>query len=106
MFLSDKWSDATQRLRQFAYAEVAKLDRRSLGLEAEVAGGRLTVGATRDFLAVHPQAHFAIDGADLVVVPLVYSFGGILRWETAIAVGCNRREWFHFGILGGEHIAV
>ena len=58
-------------LRQFADSEVAELDRGTLGFEAEVADGRLAVGAARDFDAVDPQAHFAVDCADVIVVPLV-----------------------------------
>ena len=58
-------------LRQFADSEVAELDGRTLGLEAEVADGWLAVGAARDFDAVDPQAHFAVDRTNVIVVPLV-----------------------------------
>lgn len=58
-------------LRQFADSEVAELDGGTLGFEAKVADSRLTVGAAGDLDAVDPQAHFAIDRADVIVVPLV-----------------------------------
>jgi hypothetical protein len=75
------------RSRKLADAEVAELDRGALGLQAEVALGRLALGAAGDLLAVDPQPDLAVDAADVVVVPLVHPLRQVLRREAARAVG-------------------
>ena len=97
---------ASYGLRKFADAEIFELDGGAFGFEAEVAVGRVAVGAAGDFLAVDPEADFSVDGADVVVVPLADAFGESLGGEAAGAVRGDGWEGFHFGGAGGEDIAV
>src|SRR4051812_20259012 len=69
--------DSDRLLRQFADADVAKLDRRAFGFHAEVSAARLRAAAAGDLLAVHPQADLAVDGADVVVIPLAHALAQI-----------------------------
>ncbi len=93
-------------LWKFANAEVFEVDRRAFGFEAEVAVGRVAVGSAGDFLAVHPEANFAVDGADVVVVPFADSFGEAFGGEAAGAVGGDGWEGLHFCRTGGKDVAM
>src|SRR6201999_4188802 len=73
-------------LRQFAEAEVFVVDWGAFGFDAEVAGFGVAVVAAGDFFAVDPEADFAVDGADVVVVPFARGFAEILAWEAAAAI--------------------
>ncbi len=64
------------------------------------------MGPAGDFFAVYPEADFAIDGADVVVVPLVDAFGQVFGWEAAIALWADGREGIHTGAANGEDVAV
>ena len=68
----------SRQLRQFANPQIFEFDRRPFGFEAQVAGARLAVVAAGHFFAVDPQPHFAVDAADVVVVPLADALAEIL----------------------------
>ena len=64
--------------RQLADPQLAELDRRALGLEAEVPGARLAAAAAGDLLAVDPEPDLAVDAADVIVVPLADALAQLL----------------------------
>ena len=64
------------------------------------------MGAARDFLTVHPQADFTVDGAHVVVIPFANALAQVLAWEAAVTIGSNGGKWRHLGFAHGEDIAV
>jgi hypothetical protein len=93
-------------LREDAQADVFELDGRAFGFEAEVAVGGVAVRSARDFLTVDPKADFAVDGADVVVVPLVDAFGEAFGGKTAFAIRGDGWKGRHFSGASGEDIAM
>ena len=85
---------------------LAELDRRALGFEAEIPGGRLAAGAAGDFLAVDPEADLAVDAPDVIVVPLADALAQRFFGEAAAAVGRDRRERRHLRRADREDVAV
>src|SRR5262245_12936433 len=59
--------------RNLPHANISKLDRRSFRFKTEIPGSRLGAGAARDFFTVDPQAHFAVDAAHVVMIPLTHT---------------------------------
>src|SRR5690606_35395531 len=94
------------RLRQLAHADVAELDGRSFGLEAQESHPRVGVAATRHFPAVHPQANLAVDAAHVVVVPLARAPAALGTRKAARAIGRKRRERLELRVADGEDVAV
>src|SRR5262249_61461194 len=72
---------------QLADADVLEVDRRALGLQAQVAGPRLDAVAPGHLLAVDPQAQLPVDRPHVVVVPLPEALAQVLAREAAAAVG-------------------
>ena len=72
--------------RQFPNPQAAEMNGRTFAFEADIADGGVTGRAAGDFLAIHPEAHFAVDRTDVVVVPLTMAFGELLAWETPFAI--------------------
>ena len=80
----------------------------------------MTFGPAADFHTVDPQSHFAVDGADIIMIPLAYSLGQALRWKAAAAgwlsddifcavffgVSDFRGKGLHACAACGKHIAV
>ena len=62
--------------------------------------------AAGHFLAVDPQPDFAVDAADVVVVPLTYAFAQVLSRKTPLSVRRRWRKRIHGGGAGREHVAV
>src|SRR5262249_21299200 len=91
---------------QLADAQVAELHRRALGLEAAIAGGRIAAVAARALLTVVPEADVAVDGPDVIVVPLADALAQPLGREAAAAVGRGGREGLHLRGSDGEDVAV
>lgn len=100
------WPSANSSLGQNPETDVFELDWGAFGLEAEVAVGWLAIGSAGNLLAVDPEADLTVDGADVVVIPLVDPIGEALGWETACSVGGDGWEGFHFGGAGGEDITM
>src|SRR5437588_2033426 len=64
------------------------------------------MGAAGHFLAVDPQPDFAIDGPDVIMVPLTDTLAQVLSRKTPLAVRRRWRKWLHGGGAGREHVAV
>src|SRR5437870_4507005 len=82
----------TARSWQLADANVFELNRRAFGFHAQVTRSRFRAVAARNLFAVHPQPQFAVDGADVVMIPLVNAFAEVLAREAARTVGRQWRE--------------
>lgn len=93
-------------LRQDPEPDVFELDGGTLRFKAEVAFGGVAVRSARNLFAIDPKAHFAVDGSDVVVVPLVDAFGETFGREAAPAVWGDRWKGFHFGWSSGEDVTV
>ena len=64
------------------------------------------MGAAGHFLAVDPQPDFAIDGPDVIVIPLADALAQVLSRKTPFAIRRRGRKWLHGGGAGREHVAV
>src|ERR1700716_3753963 len=84
-------------LRQLANSKLLKLDRRAFRLQAKIPGRRTDMGAAGHFLAVDPQPDFAIDGSDVIMVPLTDAFAQVLSRKTPLAIRRRGRKWLHGG---------
>ena len=93
-------------LRQNPEPNVFELDGGTFGFKAEVAFGGVAVGSARNFFAIYPKAYLAINGSDVVVVPLVDTLCETFGREAAFAVWSDRWEGLHFSWSGGEDITV
>ena len=82
-----KANPAGDLLRQFADPDIFEIDGGALGFEAEVTRGGMNFRAAGDFLAINPEADFTIDGADVIVIPLVNPFAQVFSRETAFSAG-------------------
>ena len=99
-------ADVLHLLRQFANPNVPEMDGRSLGFQAKITFGRIAIASSRDLLAIYPQANFTIDGADIVLVPLLMPLGEFFAWKAPSAIRGNRREWFHRRPTNSEDVAI
>ncbi len=81
--------------RQFSDSQILELDGRPLRFQAEVSRVWLAARATRDFLTVDPKPDLPIDGADVVVVPLVDTLTQSLGRKAPLSVGRYGRERRH-----------
>ena len=89
--LDSRWGTPVQaacvlflrQLGQLPNPQIFKLHRCAFRFEAQVARLGIAVLAAGDFLAVDPQTNFAVDGADVVVVPFAYALGQILARESS-----------------------
>src|SRR5437870_5458145 len=88
-------ASARIELRQLTNSQLLKLDRRAFRLQAEVTGSRTDIRSTGYFLAIDPQANFAIDATDVVVIPLADALAQVLRWKTPLPIRRHRRKRFH-----------
>src|SRR5438874_408148 len=77
-------------LGQQANPQILELNRRAFGFQAQVSARRLGIIAPGDFFAVDPEADFAVDTANVIVVPLAGAFGQFFARKAAAAVG---RAW-------------
>src|SRR5262249_19174190 len=93
---------------QLADADVLEVDRRALGLQAQVAGPRLDAVAPGHLLAVDPQAQLPVHRPHVVVVALPGALALALTRGDAAAVRRGRGERLELRPLlaGREHVAV
>src|SRR5688572_6526035 len=92
--------------RQLTESQVFELNRRAFGFEAEIPGAGFGAVAAGDFFAVDPQADLAIDGANVVVIPLADAAAELLTGEAAFTTWGDRLERLQLGCADGEDIAV
>ena len=64
------------------------------------------MGAAGHFLAIDPQPDFAIDGSDVIMVPLTDALAQVLSRKTPLAIRRRGRKRLHGGGAGREHVAV
>ena len=69
-----------------------ELDGRAFRFQAQVAAGRFRVGAARDLFAVDPEPDLAVDGTDVVVIPVITVQDQVLGRKAASTVGRKGRE--------------
>ena len=93
-------------LRQNPEPNVFELDGGTFGFKAEVAFGGVAVGSARNFFAIYPKAYLAINGSDVVVVPLVDTLCETFGREAAFAVWSDRWKGLHISWSGGEDITM
>ena len=93
-------------LGQVPKADVFEFDGGTFGFEAEITFGGVAVRSARNFFAIYPKAHLTVDRSNIVVIPLVDSFGETFGREAAFAVWSDRWEGLHFSWSGGEDITV
>jgi Archaeal fructose-1,6-bisphosphatase and related enzymes of inositol monophosphatase family len=93
-------------LRQFPDANVFEFNRRTFGFKTHIPRARFSAIAAGNFFAIYPQTNFAIDGANVIVIPFANAFAQILARKAARTVGRQRRKRFQFGIADGKNVAV
>ena len=62
--------------------------------------------ATGDFVSVDPESYFAVDGSDVIEVPVRGWFAEFTFGEASGAIRREGWEWFEFGFTYGEDITV
>src|SRR5262249_4190980 len=78
----------------------------ALRLQAEVASPRVAACPSGDFLTVDPETDFAVDAANVVVIPLADALAQVLRGKAALFVGRGRCEGGHLRRSDGEDVAI
>ena len=82
--------------------ELAKVDRSAFRFEAKKPAARIAIRAAGHLFAIHPQPHFAIDAANVVMVPLANSLAEILAREAAVAIGAVGGKGFIVEVPTGK----
>src|SRR5687768_13880289 len=95
-----------RRLRELSDSQIPKFDGRAFRFQAEVAGAGVGAGTAGDLFTVNPEPDFAVDCADVVVIPLPHPFAQALHREAAGAVRRYGREWRELRLAGGEHVPM
>lgn len=93
-------------LGQVPKADVFEFDGGTFGFEAEITFGGVAVRSARNFFAIYPKAHLTVDRSNIVVIPLVDSFGETFGREAAFAVWSDRWKGLHISWSGGEDITM
>src|SRR4051794_8186870 len=93
-------------LRQQPNPRILELDWRAFRFETQITARRLGARAAGNLFAIDPQAHFAIDAANVIVVPFAGALAQLLARKAAAAVGRSRLKRRQLGGAGWKYVAI